>query len=99
MPKIETDNYIVAVLHSPREKLWGVLREINTAGIYLRGIDLNTYDEFIRATRAGESIYGLGEQFVPMWRVEKISLDEPDGDIPALYQQLEEKTGKMLEEI
>jgi hypothetical protein len=98
MAQIQTDSYVIAVLHSPREKVWGVLREINPAGVYVRGLDLNTFDEFIRATRAGENVYGLGEQFLPMWRVEKISLDEPDGDIPSLHQQLEEKTGRMLAE-
>lgn len=98
MAKIETDSHVILVLHSPREKFWGVLREINSSGVFVRGIDLNAFDEFLRAARAGETFYGLGEQFFPMWRVERISLDEIDGDIPALYQQLEDKTGKMLSE-
>jgi hypothetical protein len=90
MAKIETDSYVVLILHSPREKVWGVLREINPAGVFVRGFDLSTFEEFMRAARAGENFYGLSEQFFPMWRVEKLSLDEPDGDIPALHQQMEE---------
>jgi hypothetical protein len=92
MSKIETDSYVILVLHTPREKIWGALREINSAGVYVRGIDLNAFDEFARAFRAGETMYGLGEQFFPMWRIEKVSLDEADGDIPALHEQLEQKT-------
>src|SRR5262245_34670618 len=98
MPKIETDSHIIMVLHTPREKVWGVLREINSAGVHVRGMDLNAFDEFMRAARAGETFYGLGEQFFPLWRVEKISLDERDGDIPSLHEQLEQKTGKLLAE-
>jgi len=98
MPKIETDSHVIMVLHTPREKMWGVLREINAAGVYLRGLDLNAFDELIRAARANETFYGLSEHFLPMWRVEKISLDEADGDIPSLHEQLEEKTGRMLAE-
>ena len=98
MLKIENDSHVILILHSPREKVWGLLREINPAGVYIRGLDLNTFEGFMRAARAGETFYGLGEQFFPMWRVEKISLDEPDGDIPSMHQQLEEKAGKMLAE-
>jgi hypothetical protein len=98
MAKIETDDHVILVLHTPREKIWGVLRKINSAGVYVRGLDLNAYDEFMRAAAANETFYGVGENFFPMWRVEKITLDERDGDIPALYEQLEQKTGKMLAE-
>jgi hypothetical protein len=98
MLKIETDSHVILVLHTPREKVWGLLREINPAGVHIRGLDLGTFEEFMRAARANETFYGLGEQFFPMWRVEKISLDEADGDIPSLHEQLEEKAGRMLAE-
>ncbi|HEV7646005.1 MAG TPA: hypothetical protein VGO50_18865 [Pyrinomonadaceae bacterium] len=98
MSKIETDDHVILVLHTPREKIWGVLREINSAGVYVRGLDLNAFDEFMRAAAANETFYGLGEQFFPMWRIEKVSLDEADGDIPSLHEQLENKTGRILAE-
>ena len=46
MSKIETSDAIVLVLHSPREKFWGVLHDINAAGVNVRGIDLNAFDDF-----------------------------------------------------
>jgi hypothetical protein len=98
MPKIQTDDHVILILHTPREKFWGVLHEINPAGAYMRCLDLGAFEEFMRAARSGETFYGLGEQFFPLWRVEKISLDEPDGDIPSLREQLENRTGKMLSE-
>jgi hypothetical protein len=36
---------VVIVLHSPREKCWGLLDEINQAGVFLRGLDLNAFDD------------------------------------------------------
>ncbi len=98
MSKIEPDNHVILVLHTPREKIWGVLREINSAGVYVRGLDLNAFDEFMRAAAADEIFYGVGEHFFPMWRIEKVILDEADGDIPSLHEQLEQKTGRMMAE-
>lgn len=34
---------IVIVLHTPREKCWGILDEITVAGVFLRGLDLNVF--------------------------------------------------------
>ena len=38
--KIENGECVVLVLHTPREKLLGILDEINTAGVHVRAIDL-----------------------------------------------------------
>ncbi len=99
MAKIETGETVLVVLHSPREKVWGVLGEINTAGVFVRGIDLNAFEEFVRTIANCETAYGLCEQFYPMWRVEKISKDEADGDIPSLREEFHQRTGKQLGEL
>ena len=48
----------------------------------LTHIDLNSFDDFVRQVRhpEGERV-GLPTAFFPMQRVERISLDEPSGDI------------------
>ena len=93
MSKIETDDAIVLVLHSPREKFWGVLHEINSSGVFVRGIDLNAFDEFVRSTQNDEGFYGLSSAFFPLWRVERISKDERSGEIPSMIEQFEHRTG------
>jgi hypothetical protein len=98
MAKIEENENIVIVLHSPREKFWGVLRELSAAGVYARGIDLNAFDEFIRAVRNDEHFYGVTEAFFPMWRVERISRDESTGDIPSMSEQFAERTGTKIDD-
>ncbi len=90
---------IVAILREPREKIWGVLSKINTTGVFMRGIDLNAFEEFQRSVRIEEDFYGLSEHFFPLWRVEKISKDEKNGAIPSLHEQFKQMTGLSLKEL
>lgn len=86
-------------LHSPKEKLWGELLAINTAGVTLRGIDLNSFDDFIRQVRDPEGDrVGLPTVFFPMNRIERIALDEPLGSIPSLGDVFFQKTAIRLQE-
>jgi hypothetical protein len=84
---------VVVYLHSPREKIWGVLRELNSAGVFVRGIDLNTFDDWVQMIVRGERNMGLTHVFVPMWRVERVSLDESVDDIPSLADQFYSRVG------
>jgi hypothetical protein len=96
MSRIEPGSPVVAVLHSPREKCWGVLDEIGSAGIAMRSIDLNSFDDFIHAVAHGEQFIGPVSQFFPMWRVERLSLDEEVGELQSLAQQFEQRTGRKI---
>lgn len=91
--KIEPGNTVVAILHSPREKLLGVLDEINAAGISLRAIELGYFDDWCRSIAAGEPSLPMSDQFIPMWRVERISNDESTPELPSMAEQFETRTG------
>ena len=90
---------VVIVLHSPREKCWGILDEISIAGVFLRGLDLNSFDDWLRAVAHQEPFVGFGDLFFPMWRIERISRDESAAGIPSLCEQVERRTGRTIEEI
>ena len=90
---------VLLVLHSPREKCWGMLDEITAAGVFLRGLDLNAFDDWVSAIVHEEPFVGLGSLFFPMWRVERIARDETSGEVPSMYQQVEERTGRSFEEL
>jgi hypothetical protein len=90
---------ILIVLHSPREKYWGILDEIDSAGVFLRGLDLNAFDEWIRAVIHKEAFIGLGSMFFPMWRVERVAKDESVGGVMSLCEQAEQRTGLSLDEL
>jgi hypothetical protein len=94
---MDIHSIVVVSLHSPKEKLWGELVAMNTAGITVRGIDLNSFDDFIRQVLApeGERV-GLPTVFFPMARIERISLDESRGSIPSLCEIFEQRVGRSL---
>jgi hypothetical protein len=95
---IKTGTPVLIILHSPREKCWGVLEEINAAGVSLRGIDLNAFDDWVQAIAHDEPFIGLSDLFFPMWRVERVSRDESAGGVLSLAEQFEQRTGRSLQE-
>ena len=95
---IKSGDPVVLVLHTPKEKYWGVLDEISAAGVFLRGLDLNAFDDWVGAVLHKEPFIGLTDLFFPMWRIERISRDEAAGGIASLYEQVERRTGRAVSE-
>lgn len=94
---MEPHSIVVVSLHTPREKVWGELLAINTAGVTIRGIDLNSFDHFVRQINDPEcEPAGLPTVFFPMNRVERIALDEAAGSIPSMAEVFERKAGRSL---
>ncbi len=89
---------VIAYLHSPREKLWGVLFELTAAGVFLRGIDLNTFDDWAQMIVKGERNIGLTHMFLPMWRIERVNLDETVDDIQSLSDRFHSRVGMTIDE-
>ncbi len=93
------NSIVIISLHSPKEKVWGSLLEINPSGVTIRGIDLNSFDHFVRQLNEpdGERV-GFPTVFFPMTRVERIALDEPSGSIPSMGDIFQRKLGRSLGE-
>jgi len=88
------ENSIVLVsLNSPREKYWGALIAVSPAGISLRGMDLNSFEDFTRQLKNGEEVH-LNAVFFPMHRVERMELDARSGEIPSLQERFATKCGR-----
>jgi len=96
--KIETGENVIIILHTPREKLFGVLDEINSAGISLRGIDLGYFDDWCRSIAAEEQYLPMNDYFLPMWRVERMIRDEGAAGAASMSEQFEQRTGKLIGE-
>jgi rhomboid protease GluP len=98
-PAVDPHSIVVVSLHTPKEKVWGELLDINPSGVTLRGIDLNSFDHFIRQINEpdGERI-GFPTIFFPMNRLERVSLDEPSGSIPSMNELFARKIGRSLTE-
>ena len=96
--KFQSGDSVITTLHSPREKLLGVLDEINSAGVTLRAIDLTYFDDWVRSITAGEPYLPMNDYFLPMWRVERVTRDESSSDIPSMAEQFEKRTGRTIGE-
>src|SRR5262249_16063947 len=69
---------ILASLREPSEKLWGILRRLDSFGLELEGIDLTSFDDWVAQVQRGEdAAVGPSLLFLPMTRVEKLLLDRP----------------------
>ena len=86
---------VIVTLGNPREKFWGAILELTPAGLSMRGIDLNSFDDFARLVREGEPV-AASAVFFPMHRVERIELDARSGDIPSLAERFAAKSGREL---
>ena len=95
-----TPNSIVILsLQSPKEKIWGELLAITPAGITIRGVDLNSFEELLRQAAAGELGGGaISTAFYPMHRVERMAMDESSPDIPSLAQRFQKRVGVSFQE-
>ena len=93
--KIEPGSNVILVLHTPREKLFGILDQIDGAGAYVRAVDLGYFDDWCTSIVAGEQYLPMSDYFLPMWRVERIMRDEGS---PTMSEQFEQRTGRKLSE-
>jgi hypothetical protein len=96
---MDTNSIVIVSLISPKEKMWGQLKLLESKGVTVRGIELDAFDDFIlQVTQRAETAVGLNTIFFPMHRVERIIVDEPCGSIPSLSQRFQQKVGFTVEE-
>ena len=94
---MEIDSIVIVSLHAPKEKIWGRLESLTAAGITMQGIDLNSFDDWLRQVLDSEpGVVNLATVFYPMHRVERIAQDEPSGEIPSLAQRFCSRIGISL---
>jgi hypothetical protein len=85
---------VIVNLVNPKEKFWGVLSSLSPAGVTLRGINLDSFDDWVRqVARGDDASIDLVTMFVPLFRVERIFLDEALGAVRSYSQHFEEIVG------
>ena len=96
--RFEPGDHVTITLREPREKLLGILSEISHAGVSVRAIDLSYFEDWVQSIVSGEPHLPMNDLFLPMWRVEKVSRDEPNGEIPSMTEQFEARTKRSFSE-
>src|SRR5260221_3036924 len=89
---------VIVNLVNPKEKFFGPLLSLSPAGVTMRGINLDSFDDWIRQlARAEELNIDLIMLFIPLFRVERNFLDEAQGAIPSYSQRFGEVVGTSLQ--
>ena len=95
----DISSLVILNLVNPKEKFFGVLNALSPAGITVRAINLDSFEDWLRQiAREDEPNLGLITMFVPLFRVERIFLDEPSGAIKSYAQRIEDVVGMTLQE-
>ncbi|MEW6364081.1 MAG: hypothetical protein AB1714_05535 [Acidobacteriota bacterium] len=96
---MEAHSVVIAYLHSPKERFWGIVLVLNQTGLTLRGVDLATFDDWTRQVASGEEpAIGLTTMFFPMARIEKLILDESSGSAMSFSDQFLARVGRSVKE-
>lgn len=92
------ENALVIVnLVNPKEKFFGVLRALSAAGVTMRAVNLDSFDDWMhQIAKAEEPDIELITMFVPLFRVERIFLDEPAGAVQSYSQRFESVVGRPI---
>ena len=95
---IRPGSLVIVHLINPTEKFWGVLQELAISGVMLRGINVSSFDDWMaQAARQGDQTLGLSTMFVPLFRVERIFLDEAVGEVESYRQRFQQRVGMNVE--
>ncbi len=95
---LQSGSIVIAHLVNPTEKLWGVLYSIDPSGVTLRGLNVDSFEDWIAQLRREESAsIGLATMFIPLFRVQRIFLDEQVGSVEGYSQRFERRLGMKLE--
>jgi hypothetical protein len=92
------ENALVIVnLISPKEKFFGVLRALSPAGVTMQAVNLDSFEDWIhQIARADEAEIEMVTMFVPLFRVERIFLDEPAGTLQSYSQRFANVVGREI---
>jgi hypothetical protein len=90
---------VLVYLHTPREKVFGLLLALEPSGLVLRGIDLAAFEDWMRQeARREEAGLGLVTLFFPMNRVERMERDESAGGFEGFADRFLRETGRTVGE-
>ncbi len=93
----ERNALVILNLVNPREKFFGVLVALSPAGVTIRAINLDSFDDWIHQIARDDDVdLGLLTMFVPLFRVERIFLDEPTGAIRSYSERFGDAVGKPI---
>ena len=92
---IGEESLVIVHCGNPREKMWGVVVRLDAVGLVLRGLDLESVEDWMRQERAdSDKLIGPTTFFVPMHRVLKIDLDDDTPVVESYHKRFATACGR-----
>jgi hypothetical protein len=89
----------VLYLNDPREKIWGLVVSVSAAGVVLRGLRLDSFEDWMRQeARNEEELLGLVTSFYPLPRIERLEEDRSVGSVVSYSQRFADAVGRSVHE-
>jgi hypothetical protein len=95
MRAIEVGDLVVLHCTGPREKQWGVLVRIDALGVVLRGLELESVEDWLAQERSGaDPLIAVSTFLVPTHRVVRVDLDESGPMVKGYGDRYREECGR-----
>jgi hypothetical protein len=89
----------VLYLNDPKEKIWGLVVSVSAAGVVLRGLRLDSFEDWMRQeARNEEELLGLVTSFYPLPRIERLEEDRSVGSVVSYSDRFGEAVGRSVHE-
>jgi len=97
---MEVGTLVLVHLVQPKEKYWGLLTWLTPAGLTVRGIELDLFDDWARQHRPdAEQELGVVNMFFPLHRIEKIFEDTRVGSVASYHERFFQMVGRDVREV
>jgi len=99
MMGIDRGSLVIIHCAHPREKLWGVLVRLDAVGAVVRGLDIDSVEDWLRQERSGDqAMIGPSTCLIPSHRIVRIDLDESSGVVESYGDRYSSACGREVHE-
>jgi hypothetical protein len=94
-PGVEAGALVVLHCANPREKHWGLLLRMDSLGVVVRGLDLDSVEDWLAQERGGgDPLLAPSTFFVPTHRLIRIDLDESGPVVTGYGDRFRRESGR-----
>jgi hypothetical protein len=87
----------VLYLNDPKEKIWGLVVSVSAAGVVMRGLRLDSFEDWMRQeARNEDELLGLVTAFYPLPRIERLEEDRSVGAVVSYADRFAEAVGRTV---
>ena len=99
MMAFEDGSAAVLYLNDPKEKIWGLVVAVSAAGVVMRGMRLDSFEDWMRQeAKREDELLGLVTAFYPLPRIERLEEDRSVGSVVSYSDRFARAVGRTVQE-